>query len=81
VRASLDEAGIPDGPDGLPFLLSPRFEYDAELNSYFRRPALIDAPWNTSAPAPGCRAQAWQARTISGQHRYGSHLTSRGLHE
>lgn len=46
VRAFLDEAGI---PDGLPFLLSPRFEYDAELNSYFHRPGLIDAPWNTNA--------------------------------
>lgn len=30
----LDEAGL---PDGLPFLLSPRFEYDVALNSYFFR--------------------------------------------
>jgi len=42
----LDVAGI---PDGLPFLLSPRFEYDAALNSYFRRPALIGAPVNSNA--------------------------------
>lgn len=46
VRAFLDEAGV---PDGLPFLLSPRFEYDAELNSYFHRPVLLDAPWNSNA--------------------------------
>lgn len=46
VRAFLDEAGV---PDGLPFLLSPRFEYDTELNSYFHRPVLLDAPWNSNA--------------------------------
>jgi site-specific recombinase XerD len=46
VRAFLDEAGV---PDGLPFLLSPRFEYDTALNSYFHRPVLLDAPWNTNA--------------------------------
>jgi hypothetical protein len=46
VRSWLDEAGV---PDGLPFLLSPRFEYDVALNSYFHRPALIDAPWNSNA--------------------------------
>jgi integrase len=42
----LDEAGL---PDGLPFLLSPRFEYDVVLNSYFHRVNLIDAPWNSNA--------------------------------
>ena len=46
IRAFLDETGV---PDGLPFLLSPRFEYDTELNSYFHRPVLLDAPWNTNA--------------------------------
>jgi len=46
VRSWLDEAGV---PDGLPFLLSPRFEYDVALNSYFHRPALIGAPWNSNA--------------------------------
>jgi integrase len=42
----LDEAGL---PDGLPFLLSPRYEYDVVLNSYFHRVNLIDAPWNSNA--------------------------------
>jgi integrase len=42
----LDEAGL---PDGLPFLLSPRWEYDVVLNSYFRRPQLVVAPWNSNA--------------------------------
>ena len=41
----LDEAGL---PDGLPFLLLPRFEYDVELNSYFLQ-ANLTAPWNTNA--------------------------------
>ncbi|MFD8026415.1 hypothetical protein ACFV6G_39115 [Streptomyces lavendulae] len=41
----LDEAGL---PDGLPFLLSPRFEYDVELNSYFLQ-ANLTAPWNSNA--------------------------------
>jgi site-specific recombinase XerD len=42
----LDEVGL---PDGLPFLLSPRFEYDVVLNSYFHRVNLVDAPWNSNA--------------------------------
>jgi hypothetical protein len=42
----LDEAGL---PDGLPFLLSPRWEYDVALNSYFQRPQLVVAPWNSNA--------------------------------
>lgn len=42
----LDAAGI---PDGLPFLLSPRFEYDTALNSYFRGAALVGAPVNSNA--------------------------------
>ncbi|WP_393072271.1 site-specific integrase [Streptomyces sp. LN704] len=36
-------------PDGLPFLLSPRFEYDVALNSYFLRANLRVAPWNSNA--------------------------------
>jgi hypothetical protein len=40
----LDEAGI---PDGTPFLLSPTFEYDTALNTYFHRVNLLMAPWNT----------------------------------
>lgn len=32
VTGFLDGMGI---PDGTPFLLSPRFEYDVALNSYF----------------------------------------------
>ena len=42
----LDGAGL---PDGLPFLLSPRFGYDVVLNSYFHRADLIGAPWNSNA--------------------------------
>lgn len=41
----LDEAGL---PDGLPFLLSPQFEYDVALNSYFLQ-ANLTAPWNSNA--------------------------------
>lgn len=46
LAAWLDESGI---PDGLPFLLSPRFEYDVVLNSYFHRVQLISAPRNSNA--------------------------------
>jgi hypothetical protein len=42
----LDEAGI---PDGVPYLLSPRFEYDIELNAYWLRAELIEAPLNSNA--------------------------------
>lgn len=42
----LDRMGL---PDGLPFLLSPRFEYDVALNSYFLRANLRVAPWNSNA--------------------------------
>jgi len=41
----LHETGL---PDGLPFLLSPRFEYDVALNSYFFQ-ANLTAPWNSNA--------------------------------
>lgn len=41
----LDEVGL---PDGLPFLLSPWFEYDVALNSYFLH-ANLTAPWNSNA--------------------------------
>jgi hypothetical protein len=34
-------------PEGLPFLLSPSFEYDVVLNSFFHRPRLVAAPQNT----------------------------------
>ncbi len=43
--AWLDEEGL---PDGLPFLLSPRFEYDVALNAYFLQ-ANLTAPWNNNA--------------------------------
>src|SRR6266545_447016 len=46
LMAWLDAAGL---PDSLPFLLSPRFEYDAVLNSYFHRVDRIDAPQNSNA--------------------------------
>ncbi|MFE0207358.1 tyrosine-type recombinase/integrase [Streptomyces sp. NPDC058985] len=36
-------------PDGLPFLLSPRFEYDVALNAYFFQANVVTAPWNTNA--------------------------------
>ncbi|MFE9219648.1 integrase [Streptomyces lavendulae] len=42
----LDDAGI---PDGVPFLLSPRFEYDVELNAYWLTGELIEAPINSNA--------------------------------
>ncbi|MCX4459930.1 hypothetical protein OOK58_49855 [Streptomyces sp. NBC_01728] len=38
--AWLDEEGL---PDGLPFLFSPRFEYDVALNAYFLQ-ANLTAP-------------------------------------
>lgn len=46
VDAWLDEEGL---PDGLPYLLSPQFEYDVDLNAYFRQPHVMVAPWNTNA--------------------------------
>ncbi len=42
----LDEA---DASEGTPFLLSPGFDYDVELNGYFHRAAMVGAPWNTQA--------------------------------
>ena len=41
----LEEASL---PDGLPFLLSPRSEYDVALNSYFLQ-ANLTAPRNSNA--------------------------------
>lgn len=41
-----DRAGV---PDGLPFLLSPRFEYDVALNAYFLQANVMTAPQNTNA--------------------------------
>ena len=46
----LDEAGL---PDGLPFLLSPRYEYDVVLNSYFHQVNLIDARGTATPTGPG----------------------------
>jgi integrase len=40
----LDSAVI---PEGMPFLLSPSYEYDVTLNSFFRRPQMVAAPQNT----------------------------------
>lgn len=37
----LDDLGI---PDGTPYLLSPRFVYDTDLNSYFHRVNLLEGP-------------------------------------
>nr|BEK71434.1 site-specific integrase [Kitasatospora purpeofusca] len=42
----LDEAAI---PDGVPYLLSPLFEYDVDLNEYFLRADLVEAPLNSNA--------------------------------
>lgn len=36
-------------PEGMPFLLSPSFEYDVVLNSFFHRPQMVAAPQNTRA--------------------------------
>jgi site-specific recombinase XerD len=36
-----------DIPDGVPYLISPGFEYDVVLNRYFLRPTLVGAPGNT----------------------------------
>ncbi|MFF5148022.1 hypothetical protein ACFY6U_51385 [Streptomyces sp. NPDC013157] len=41
----LDERGVPEGQ---PFLLSPKGEYDVELNRYFSV-WLASSPWNTQA--------------------------------
>ncbi|MEY2231621.1 hypothetical protein [Streptomyces sp. BF23-19] len=41
----LDEMAI---PDGTPYLLSPRFEYDVSLNAYFLQANQASAPRNTS---------------------------------
>jgi site-specific recombinase XerD len=40
-----------DIPDGTPFLVSPQFEYDVDLNGYFLRSALVGAAWNTQIAA------------------------------
>jgi hypothetical protein len=66
--AWLDEAGI---PDGLPFLLSPRFEYDVVLNSYFHRVALIGAPPNSNAN---------RARALAGFLNYHRATTTQDMH-
>ncbi|HEY9332325.1 MAG TPA: integrase [Streptomyces sp.] len=40
----LDDLGI---PDGTPYLLSPSFVYDADLNSYFHQVNLMEGPLNS----------------------------------
>jgi len=40
-----------DIPDGVPYLISPDFEYDIGLNRYFLRPALVGASRNTQLAA------------------------------
>jgi len=45
VTGFLDGMGI---PDGTPFLLSPRFEYDVALNSYFLQPSMAMEPRSTA---------------------------------
>ncbi len=42
----LDEEAL---PDRLPFLLSPRFEYDVTPNACFLQAHVMAAPWNTNA--------------------------------
>lgn len=36
-------------PVGTPFLMSPRLEYDVQLNEFFRSPGMMGAAWNTQA--------------------------------
>ncbi|MFC9916411.1 hypothetical protein [Streptomyces sp. NPDC127197] len=40
----LDDLGI---PDGTPYLLSPSFVYDIQLNSYFHRVDFLEGPLNS----------------------------------
>lgn len=40
-----------DIPDGVPYLISPEFEYDIGLNQYFLRPTLAGASRNTQLAA------------------------------
>jgi len=40
----LREEGV---PAGTPFLISPRMEYDVELNAFFRSAGMVCAAWNT----------------------------------
>jgi hypothetical protein len=42
-----------DIPDGVPFLISPRLEYDVDLNRYFLRPAMAGSARNTQMAAAG----------------------------
>jgi hypothetical protein len=42
----LREEGV---PEGTPFLISPRMEYDVELNAFFRSAEMVCAAWNTQA--------------------------------
>ena len=38
-----------DTPERTPFLISPTFEYDIELNAFFRSAGMIGDAWNTQA--------------------------------
>lgn len=42
-----------DIPDGVPFLISPRLEYEVDLNRYFLRPAMVGSARNTQMAAAG----------------------------
>jgi hypothetical protein len=54
VESWLDTAGV---PEGTPFLLSPLFEYDVDLNCFFQCPQMVGASANT---------QVGYARDIAG---------------
>ncbi|WP_169814559.1 site-specific integrase, partial [Nocardia pseudovaccinii] len=40
---------VDDVPPRTPFLISPRFEYDVQLNEFFRSPGMLGDAWNTQA--------------------------------
>ncbi|WP_394622407.1 hypothetical protein JNUCC0626_49615 (plasmid) [Lentzea sp. JNUCC 0626] len=56
-----------DVPDGTPYLLSPAFEYDTALNSYFLSPEVVGAPDNTRVNQAGALKRfldfLWSARS------------------
>lgn len=56
-----------DVPDGTPYLLSPSFEYDVALNSYFLSHEVVGAPENTRVNQAGALKRfldfLWSARS------------------
>jgi hypothetical protein len=58
----LDEADV---PDRTPYLLSPRFEYDVALNSYFLSADVVGAPENTSVNQAGVLKRFVDFRWVS----------------